>query len=322
MQVVRRLLSFAGIIAGCALDLPEESLVVDTRILMVRATPTGALRDLPVPAAFAIGDAVRLELLVLGPEGIVAAETDLVVTWFACPLVVGQAAFSCIEDSVPIDTSVPPCPMDAATPLTEVCALSTASSPEWIVPAPASPEQPGIGVVAVVATHEGTDPERCTAALLAGDYDTPDDCLYAAYQLHRRGVDDTTNHHPSPPRIRAEVVLDDEVLDSFVVGMGSSVDVARSRELRLVPELDDGDAEVYAVPVNGGAGSVLVDERIRARWYRTSGAFAEQAGPVAPDAPIDETWSPETTDAATLAVVLADGRGGLSAWWCSIRVTP
>lgn len=325
----------ATLASACAFDLPEEALIVDERVLGVRPVAPDGDEEVPRAEFLPLQD-VTIEVLAVDAEGPLDP-ASVQARWLACPSGPNLPTFSCVSDVVPVDLAdVPQCPTDAGTPvdLPAPCVLSDAFAPSFVVPAFTQAFAGfSFDLTLILALGDGPDIDGCSEALLAGDYDTPDGCLYTGYAMAigpaselaalnpnappTMAPDDSPNHHPSPARVM--VGLDDG--DAFeVMASGASVTLQPGQMLRLDVEPNEADLETYSVPVNNGESFTRVQESLTTRWFRSSGTFegSGQAPPILGATGV--VWAPGDKSTARIYALTRDGRGGVDWWWLDIEV--
>jgi hypothetical protein len=299
-------------LAACGIDLPEEALLEGPRVLAVRVVPSNADEARP-DAALVPGAAASVEALVvdeLGPidPGLMSA------LWVACPLGVGLPAFSCLEESLPVERdALPSCPetVDASAPLPAPCVLAETLEPDFTVP---GFEQALAGarleLTLVLALERHDDVDRCADALFRGDYDTPEGCVYTSYALSLATPSEPANRHPGPGTITATIGDRNPV----ELPAGTVFPVPSGELVTLMYEPTDEDTESYEVPVNNGASFETILEDPTVRWFRTGGEFLSDA-PFALFSEIELDLPDEST---RVYAVLRDGRGGVGWWWADL----
>ena len=309
-MVGRRELVAVAWLAGCGVDLPEESLVLDERVLGIRVVAEAETEEAP-RAEFLPLDEVRVEVLAVDREGELEPES-VPARWLACPLAPNLPSFSCLSEAVPLNPAdVPLCPTPEAGPvdLPSPCVLSDELAPTFAVPV-FSQAFAGfaLDLTLVMDTGEGADLDRCLQPLLGGEYDTPDTCRFTGYrtaigplselaELNPSAsappglADAGPNHHPAPVIVRVGVGE-----DLAITPTGTTLSVRRGQSLQLRVDERETDRETYSVPVNNGESFTEVRETLSARWFRTDGEFEGQGwAPRAPTA----TASPGSRATAT-----------------------
>ena len=203
-MTVRRTVSLATLAllaSACAMDLPDEKLIISHRILAIRTAVTMPLLpdpdpdvDAQTPKAEALPfERVELTPFIVSPEGPVDPDS-LDILWIACELTPGQGLFACIQDAMPLTLDeLPECSEPSLDELmgTELpeyetpCLIAREGSPEYVVPLSANVFLDGsIELTMIAGVPDGTSTDTCANELLSGDHDLPDDCLYAVQRLN------------------------------------------------------------------------------------------------------------------------------------------
>lgn len=203
-MTLRRTVSLAALAllaSGCAMDLPDEKLIISHRILAIRTAVTMPLLpdpdpevDAQTPKAEALPfETVEITPFIVSPEGPVDPDS-LDILWIACELTPGQGLFACIQAAMPLTLDeLPECGEPSldqlmGTELPEVespCLIAREGSPEYVVPLSANVFLDGsIELTMIAGVPDGTPTDSCARELLSGDHDLPDDCLYAVQRLN------------------------------------------------------------------------------------------------------------------------------------------
>ncbi|MFV8752190.1 hypothetical protein ACNOYE_16705 [Nannocystaceae bacterium ST9] len=364
-----RLVTLAGMLVaaaglGCAMDLPEPGLIIDTRVLAIKTSVTGPLipdpADAETPKAQALPfETVTIEPFVVGPEGPIDPDS-IDPVWIACELSVGQGLFACIQAAMPLSLDeLPECEIPSfedidGTTLPEPvspCLIGRTGIPEYTVPLSANVFIGGaIELTMIAGSPIGTSTDECAKQLLRGDYELPNDCIYAVQRLSvgpieqllalaaTFGVPLEGFEVPDPedipesdrnPRItEVRVNLQDEegmpIGESTPITIGEQVEVPLEGVLRIDVVSPEEDLQVFQVAVNNGESYEDRPEAYSGSWYRTwgtllSGSSDDPASynewnflPGAQD-PKDEPAPPE--DRALLYYVVRDGRQGVNWFW-------
>lgn len=194
----------SALASGCAMELPDEGLIISHRILAIRTAVTNPLlpedpelADRPKAEALPF-ETVTIEPFIVDPDGPVPNDGDdaLDLVWIACELTPGQGLFACIQDAMPLTLDdLPDCPVQDPLDLIEggdslpetvsPCLIAREPAPEYTVPFSASVFVSGsIELTMIGGVPGGTDTDACARELLSGAYDLPDDCLYAVQRLN------------------------------------------------------------------------------------------------------------------------------------------
>ncbi|MFO7567466.1 MAG: hypothetical protein R6X02_32785 [Enhygromyxa sp.] len=375
-MTARRNLSFAALalslalVGACASDLPDPRLIIDHRVLAIRTAVSMPLIadpdpevDAQTPKAQALPfETVEITPFVVNPDGPVDPDS-LDILWIACELTPGQGLFSCIRAAMPLTLDeLPQCsPPSIADLMGEElpepespCLIAREGSPEYVVPLSANVFIGGaIELTMIAGVPGGTDTDRCAAELLRGEYDLPDDCLFAVQRLRvgpieqllllaqMFGVEIPGFEAPDPedvpepdrhPRItQVRVGLVDEqgqqVGDAFVVPPGGLVSAPLGATMQVEVDSPAEDLQTYLVPVNNGESYEERSESYQGDWYRTWGTLLSGTS----DDPSsfnrwtlvqgeqDEGETP-AGDRARMYYVVRDGRQGVNWFWFEVQV--
>jgi hypothetical protein len=184
---------------GCAMDLPDERLIISHRVLAIRTAVTMPLvpdpeLDADRPKAQALPfETVELTPFIVNQDGIVDPD-GLDVVWLACELTPGQGLFACVSESFPTTLAeIPDCEIPDITQLSgeelpelvSPCLIAREGTPEYVVPLSANVFVGGsIELTMIAGVPGGTSTDECAKQLLADEYDLPNDCLYAVQRLN------------------------------------------------------------------------------------------------------------------------------------------
>jgi hypothetical protein len=373
MTLVRRTVSLAALalaMTACAQDLPDPKLIIHHRVLAIRTAVTMPLLPDPDPAVEMLTpkaealpfERVELTPFIVNPDGPVDPES-LDIVWIACELTPGQGLFACLQAAMPLTLDeLPECGepsiadlMDAELPEYETpCLIARAGTPEYVVPISANVFVNGsIELTMIAGVPGGTATDSCAAELLRGEYDLPDDCLFAVQRLNvgpleqllvladMFGVEIPGFEVPDPedvpeadrnPRItEVRVGLVDangeQVGDAQIIGPGQLVVAPRDATVQIEIDSPEEDLQIYPIPVNNGESYEDRNETYQGDWYRTWGTLLSGTS----DDPSsfnrwtltqgeqDEGETP-VEDRARLYYVVRDGRQGVNWFWFELQV--
>jgi hypothetical protein len=310
-----RLVSLAAVALalGCATDLPEQGLIIDTRVLAIKTTVITPLipdpADAETPKAQALPfETVRIEPFVVGPEGPIDPDS-IDPVWIACELTIGQGLFACIQDAFPITLDeIPECVAPSFSDLeggalpepVSPCVIARAGSPEYVVPISANVFIGGaIELTMIAGSPTGTSTDDCARELLAGDHVLPDDCIYAVQRLSVGPIEQLLvlagmfgvplegfeipdpedvpepDRHPRITEVRVNL-QDPEgepVGESTPIAMGDVVEVPLGVTLRVDVVSPEEDLQVFPVAINNGESFEDRDETYAGHWFRTWGTL-------------------------------------------------
>ncbi|TPV97304.1 MAG: hypothetical protein B7733_00205 [Myxococcales bacterium FL481] len=316
---------------ACLDELPDVQRVEGTRLLGVRAT---LAQSMVAPheagvAEFVPGDAVILRTHLVDVDGAIDPAT-VPSRWIACSVAPSLPAFSCLVEAQPLDgDNVGAClPGEAQAPvsLERPCRLANLHEPTFVVPyfarASAGFDLELTGVFQLGDTPVAT----CETALLAGDFDTPDDCLYVSYPLRMvaAAIPDNpspvsdVDRHPATGRLRVVVGSEDEGSQrTEMIDPGGELAMRLDERLELFAEPPPEARQRFVVPINNGETFESREESLLGRWYATSGTYEERDPGLESltSEGLEFDWVPDVRGRTRLYFVLRDGRAGTS--WLS-----
>lgn len=192
------MVGMVGTLGGCAMDLPDERLIISHRILAIRTAVTTSLVPDPMldadrPKAQALPfETVELTPFIVNQDGNVDPDS-LDVIWLACELTPGQGLFACVSAAFPTTLAdIPDCEVpditalmgDELPELISPCLIAREGTPEYVVPLSANVFVGGaIELTMIAGVPGGTSTDECAKQILADEYDLPDDCLFAVQRL-------------------------------------------------------------------------------------------------------------------------------------------
>jgi hypothetical protein len=297
-------------LVACADELPQEGLIVTTRVLAIRADVTVSIVDegdeFETTRAQALPfETVHITPFIVSPDGPVdPADTDPV--WLACELGPGQGLFGCISAAFPTDLDeLEACPIpsfedlqgEEPPPFPSPCIIARTGAPDFVVPvAPAVFTGGSFELTMIASTPGGTSTDACAEPFLGGDHELPNDCIYAVQRLtlgpverlallaQELGFEFPGVEAPDPedvpegdrnPRISAfdVSVLDDagEPGEPTAVADGATLMATLLEILRLDVVSPEEDLQTYPISVNNGESFEERVENYGGRWYRTWG---------------------------------------------------
>ncbi len=365
-----RLAALALLSTGaCAMDLPDERLIISHRVLAIRTAVTAPLIpaedpqvDVDTPKAQALPfEAVEITPFIVTAEGPVDPE-GLDAVWIACELTPGQGLFQCLQAAMPTSLDeLPECSEPSFAELTgeelpeleTPCVIAREGTPEYVVPLSANVFVGGsIELTMIAGVPDGTDTDACAAELLRGEFDLPDDCLFAVQRLEIGPVEQLLvlaqmfgveipgfeapdpedvpepDRNPRITQIRVGLVEDGEqVGDAVIIESGDLVAAPREATLQVEVDSPQDDLQTYLIPVNNGESFEERSEAYEGDWYRTWGTLLSGTS----DDPSsfnqwtltqgdqDEGEAPEG-DRARLYYVVRDGRAGVNWFWFELQV--
>ena len=184
--------------AGCAIDLPDPRLIIDTRVLAIKTTVTTPLPgvddpDAQTPRAQALPfEVVEIEPFLVGPDGPIGPDAVDPV-WIACDLGPSEGLFACLEGALPTTLDdIPQCPVPSFEDLMgeelpeppSPCLIGRTGIPEYTVPFSSNLFVGGsVELTMIAGPVGGTSTDTCAEQLLADEYELPDDCLFAVQRL-------------------------------------------------------------------------------------------------------------------------------------------
>lgn len=370
-------LACVALALGCAMDLPEQGLIVSTRVLAIKTSVTMPLipdpADAETPKAQALPfEKVSIEPFLVGPEGLVDPDS-IDPVWIACELTLGQGLFACIQAAMPIALDeIPECVVPSFDDLGGLgslgmegglpesispCIIGRTGVPEYTVPLSANVFIGGaVEITMIAGSPTGTSTDDCALQLLRGDYELPNDCIYAVQRLNigpieqlialaaMFGVPLEGFEVPAPedipasdrnPRIsEVRVNLQDPegepIGESTPIELGGVFEVPLGQVLRVDVVSPAEDLQVFRVPINNGESYEDRSETYAGSWFRTWGTFLSNSSddpesynewtfqPGDQD-PEDEIAPPE--DRALLYYVVRDGRQGVNWFWFEVQTT-
>jgi hypothetical protein len=312
MRITRAL---ALLLVGCVPHFTEDpSLVIDERVLAVRADPAEA----------APGDTVTLHALDADSSGVVAAPE---LSWAACLARLalsepGPVARACVDGDPAALDGVSHGPSASLTISNDACRLFGSDPP------PAAEGEPSGRPVDPDATGGYVQPVRValgdgsiTLAFVRLHCGVAGATREQSAELRRRY---RPNTHPSLAAIT--IVHGDGSFQDAAPGVAVHVSLGETITVHATwPECPDESAcegaEQYA-RFDRGDGVVLARESLRISWSATLGHFAEPRTGRAPDdlaTFTDGTWTaPDAPTTGTVFVVLRDDREGAS--WVTIPI--
>lgn len=194
-------LALVSCVGACALDLPDERLIISHRVLAIRTAVTMPLLpspdpqvDIDTPKAEALPfESVELTPFIVNADGPVDPD-ELDILWIACELTPGQGLFACIESAMPLTLDdLPECSEPSFGDLmgqelpeyASPCLIGREGTPEYMVPLSSNVFINGsIELTMIAGIPGGTSTDKCARELLGGNHDLPDDCLYAVQRLN------------------------------------------------------------------------------------------------------------------------------------------
>lgn len=356
---------------GCAMDLPEPGLIISTRVLAIKTTVTQPLipdeADAETPKAEALPfETVTIEPFIVGPLGPIEPDT-IDPVWIACELGAGQGLFACIQDAMPVGLDeIPDCVPPDITQLTSLdalpesvspCVIGRTGTPEYVVPISTNVFIGGaIELTMIAGDPAGTSTDECARQLLGGDYQLPNDCVYAVQRLDVGPLEQLLvladmfgvplpgfevpdpedipepDRHPRISEVRVSLVgADGEPIDEGTpIAMGDVVEVPLAAVLRVDVVSPEEDLQVYPIAVNNGESYEERDEAYSGSWFRTWGtllagssddpaSYNEWAFAPGAQDPEDEPAPPD--ERARLYYVVRDGRQGVNWFWFEVATT-
>ena len=359
------LLGLAALSSGCAMELPDARLIIDRRVLAIRTEVTGTLipDEGETPKAQALPfETVTVTPFVVDPNGPVDPE-DIDAVWLACQLGPGQGLFSCLQDAMPVALDeLSECETPSFEDLGDIenlpepaspCIIDRAPIPEYGVPLAANTLIGGsIELTMIAGSEDGTTTERCANELLSGEFELPNDCLFALQRLDVGPIEQLAllaemfgvelpgfeapdpedipepDRHPRISEIRVGQVEDGEQVGEVeVVSSGARVQAPLGATLQIEVDSPEEDLQTFLIPVNNGASFDERDEAYSGDWFRTWGTFLAGTSDdpqsfnrwtLEPGSQ-DETERP-VDDLARLFYVVRDGRQGVNWFWLEVEV--
>lgn len=365
------LATLAALALGCAMDLPEPGLIISTRVLAIKTTVTQPLipdpADAETPKAQALPfETVTIEPFVVGPLGPIDPES-IDPVWIACELTAGQGLFACIQDAMPIALDeIPECEAPNFADLMDLselpepvspCLIGRSGVPEYTVPISANVFIGGaIELTMIAGDPAGTSTDECARQLLGGDYELPNDCIFAVQRLSVGPLEQLLlladmfgapiegfevpdpedvpdpDRHPRISEVRVSLVGEDgEPIDEGTpIVAGDLVEVPLASVLRVDVVSPEDDLQTFPVAVNNGESFEDRDESYAGSWFRTWGtllagssddpaSYNEWAFAPGEQDPEDVLAPPD--ERARLYYVVRDGRQGVNWFWFEVATT-
>lgn len=357
---------------GCAMELPDPRLIIKHRVLAIRTEVTGTLlpedpelADRPKAEALPF-ETVTLDPFIVNADGPVDPESlDLV--WIACQLTPGQGLFACLQDAMPLKLEdIPACESPGFADidfsdfenLPEVaspCVIGREGRPEYDVPISASVFISGsIELTMIGGVPDGTDTDTCARELLSGEFDLPNDCLFAVQRLNVGPLEQLAllaemfgaeipgleapdpedvpeaDRHPRISEIRVGSVNDDgeQVGNAQTIVSGDTVSFPLGATLQVEVDSPEEDLQTFLIPVNNGESFEERSEGYAGDWFLTWGLLL--AG-TSDDPSSYNQWTLEQgsqdederppNDRARMYYVVRDGRQGVNWFWFEVEVT-
>jgi len=374
-------LAFGTGLVACGGDLPVAERIASTRVLALRSEVIGPLMpDDPElgPRCEALPfERVRLTPFVVTPTGpLDLAGPDFDPVWIACNLGPGQGLFACLKSELPLElAAIPACPVPSFADL-DPASMALPEPPSPCV-LPADDSDDGVqdftvplasalligGDVEITMISQPSrsagapDTAACARALLAGDSELPNDCLYAVQRVSVGPIERLLAlaadfgvmlppelGEPPPPDQIPDGDRNPRILDFSVVRVGpdgKGVDLGPQPRgavikaelgdtLKISTNIPEGDLQDFEVPINGGAGgSETQTETLDGAWFRSWGDLLANSSD---DIMSIDDWTlvPGNQDEqetppdgrATLFYVVRDSRLGVDWWWISVEVPP
>lgn len=344
--------------------LPDPNQIIRNRVLAIRTEVTQPLAVEMGPATRAQAlpfEVVHIEPLIVGTEGPIDPDS-LDPLWIACELLPGAAVSTCLRDQFPLDLDdIPECPPPdfedlAGEELPEYpspCVLARTGAPDFVVPFSTTFLIGGDIELTMIAGEPGEiSTDDCIEPFLDGDYELPDECLYASHRLWTGPFDyflltvndlgipipgleppypedvETPNHNPRITRFAATTLDEDGEPGELVdIEGGDVVELELDQTLRVEIEQPEDELETFLVPINDGEDFEEESETYFGDWYRTWGRILS---PLSDDPETFNEWTfledlqDETSEPpdgrAFLYYVVRDGRGGVDWTWLEARV--
>lgn len=360
--------------SACGGDLPIAERIATTRVLALRSEvlppddPELGARCEALPF-----ERVRLTPWIVTPTGPLDLNgPDFDPVWIACNLGPGQGLFACLKAAQPLALAdIPVCPepsfadllgaMDGVLPEPpSPCLLppdgSDDGSQDFTVPLASALLIGGDLELTLISRSPGSpSTPDCAAALLAGESQLPDDCLYVVQRVSVGPIERLLAlaaefgvmlppelGEPPPPEQIPDADRNPRILDFTATRIhngkatelgplprGAVVQLELGDTLKISTNTPEADLQDFQVPVNGGAGgSQTQTEGLDGSWFRTWGSLLAN---VSDDLMSINEWTmrPGSQDEldtppdgrATLYYVLRDSRLGVDWWWISVEVT-
>lgn len=358
------------LLAGaCAMELPDPRLIIDHRVLAIRTEVFQPLVPNPDPQVDALTpkaqalpfETVRITPFIVNPEGPVDPDS-LDALWIACELTPGQGLFGCLQAAMPLTLEdLPEC---VAPSLSELggdelpepespCLIARQGAPDYAVPLSANVFIGGaIELTLIAGVPQGTPTDTCAAELLRGEFDLPNDCLYAVQRLKLGPIEELLvlaqmfggeipgveapdpqdipepDRNPRISEVRVGILSEDEQIgEAFIIAAGDLVTAPRETVLQVEIDSPREDLQTYLIPVNNGESFDERSEAYQGDWYRTWGVLLSETS----DDPSsfnqwglsqdtqDEGEAP-AGDRARMYYVVRDGRQGVNWFWFELQV--
>lgn len=371
-------LALSGVLAGCGDPLPSSRRIASTRVLAIRTDvitplfpedPAAAVRCQALPF-----EQVRLTPFIVDPSGPVDPAT-IEPIYIACNLQAIEGLFACLKGAFPTDLpSIPTCPVPSFLDLDPMamslpeppspCVIPDDGSADGLqdltIPFATSLLAGGDVEVTMIGHLDGGPSTReCADALLGGETDVPNDCVYAVQRVSIGPIErllllasmfgvelppELVGELPAPedvpdgdrnPRIQSfSAVIVHEDGSTTEVGdlaPGDTISAAFGDVIQFTTIAPEEDLQTYPVQVNNGeGGSEERQEDYSGRWFVSWGDLLSG---ISDDPESYNEWSllpredqeePERPegDAATLFYVLRDGRQGVDWWWLRLQLEP
>ncbi|NVB39591.1 hypothetical protein G6O69_17245 [Pseudenhygromyxa sp. WMMC2535] len=354
--------------SGCSIDLPDPRLIISHRVLAIRTAVTtplvpedAELADQPKAQALPF-ETVTLEPFIVDESGAVDPD-ELDIVWIACELSISQSLFACIQDAMPLTLdALPACEApsladlqsleDGLPELPSPCLIAREGSPEYVAPLSANVLLSGaVELTMIAGVPEGTDTDTCARELLAGEYDLPDDCLYAVQRLEVGPIEQLlvlaesfgaaipgfeapdpedvpeADRNPRITEVRVGAINDQgqQIGNAQIVSAGDLVEVELGATLQVEVDSPEEDLQTYQVAVNNGESYEDRQETYEGDWYVTWG---ELLAGTSDDPQSYNQWTLEPNDQdeedtppegrARMYYVVRDGRQGVNWFWFEI----
>ncbi|MCA9663404.1 MAG: hypothetical protein KC486_34050 [Myxococcales bacterium] len=364
-------------LAGCGDPLPSSQRIASTRVLAIKAEVTTPLfpesdPDAAVRCQALPFEGVRLTPFIVDPSGPIDPLT-IEPVYIACNLQAIQGLFACLKGAVPTDfASLPVCPAPSFADLDPMadslpeppspCVLAPDASDDGLqdltIPFATSLLAGGdVEVTMIGHAPGGPSTRECADALLSGETDVPNDCIYAVQRVSVGPIEQLLSlvamfgvelppefgEPPDPedipdgdrnPRIEsfAAVILhpDGSTEEIADLARGDTITAAADDIIQLTTVAPEGDLQFFPVAVNNGEDYEERQEDYSGRWFVSWGSLLSGISddPVSYNEwelrPREDQEEPERPegDVATLFYVLRDGRQGVDWWWLNLALTP
>jgi hypothetical protein len=358
-------------LGACAQDLPDPRVIINHRVLAIQTAVTTPLvpaddpeLDLEQPKAQALPfETVEITPFIVNEDGEVDPET-LDIVWLACELSPGLGLFSCLSGALPLTLDeIPECSVPSFDQLMgeelpepeSPCIIAREATPAYVVPISANVFIGGsVELTMISGVPGGTSTDECAAELLRGEYDLPNDCLFAVQRLSvgplelllslaaNFGVEIPGFEVPDPedipepdrnPRITeirvGAIGADGEQIgNAQIIESGDLVAAPLGVTLQVEVDSPEEDLQTFLIPVNNGESYEEREEAYEGDWYRTWGELLSGTS----DDPMsynqwtltqgeqDETETPPE-GRARMYYVVRDGRQGVNWFWFEVEAT-